>query len=77
MPVVFRQKNKKYHKDNKPRLTYLNYVPLINSLIVMLKYPILVLEQDGGIFKQKTKKKIIIRKVARIVVPTMLFSPFL
>ena len=63
--------------DHFPRLTYPNYVPLINSPIFMLKYSILVLEVDGGIFTQKTMKKIMIRKVARFVFPALLFSPSL
>ena len=40
----------------------------------MLKYAILVLEQDGWMFTiEKTIKKILIRKVARIVAPTFFF----
>ena len=74
MPLVFRQKKKKKTtKTTNMHIIFDNF-PLINCLIFMLKYPILVLEQDGGIFKQKTKK-IIIRKVVRIVVHTLLFSP--
>ena len=55
--------------NNFPCLTYPAEVSLINSLIFMLKYSILVLEQDGRMFTQQTRKKILIRKVARIVAP--------
>ena len=63
--------------DNFLRLTYPNKVSLNNSLIFMLKYSILVLEQDGWMFTQKTRKKILIRKVAGIIVaPTLLLFFF-
>ena len=53
--------------DNFPRLTYPDQqISLINCLIFMLKYSILVLEQGDWLFTQKTRKKILIKKVARI-----------
>ena len=59
--------------DNFPSLTYPDYVSLIDSLIFMLKYSILVLEQDGWMSAWKIRKKILIRKVERIVAPTLHF----